>query len=76
MNDEILRAPPPPDNPESFQLWPIYLKQDSINELGETYMFVFWQGKWRWAGNVAIPQNWRYSQDFFLNYFKERIGIN
>jgi hypothetical protein len=75
INDEILRAPLPPQNPETFQLWPIYLKDESKKELGETYIFIFWKGKWRWAGNVAVPANWRYSQDFFLTYFKDRVGI-
>ena len=75
IKDEILRAPLPPQNPKPFQLWPIYLKYESKKELGETYIFIFWKGKRRWAGNVAIPRNWRYSQDFFLTHFKDRVGI-
>jgi hypothetical protein len=75
INDEILRAPDPPRNPETFRLWPVYLYDESKTELGQTYIFIFWKGKWRWAGNMGIPRNWRYSKDFFLTHFKERIGV-
>jgi hypothetical protein len=75
INDEILRAPLSPQNPEPFRLWPVYLKDVSKRELGETYIFIFWEGKWRWSGNVGVPTNWRYAQDFFLDHFKGRVGI-
>jgi hypothetical protein len=74
-SDEILRAPPPPLHPEPLQLWPVYLKNVPFEELGQTYIFIFWKGKWRLTGNIGVPRNWRYSKDFFLTHFKKDIGM-
>lgn len=76
INDEILRAPIPPQYPEPFQLWPIYMKDETQKELGETYLFIYWNGKWRWAGNRAVPGDWRKNRDFFINDFKTKTREN
>ncbi len=71
----ILRAPVPPQNPEEFTLWPVYITSAPGEELEDTYVFIFWEGKWRWSGNRGAPGNWRYGKEFFLEYFRKRIGV-
>jgi hypothetical protein len=36
-------------------------------EWADTHMFIFWDGCWRWAGNLGGPYyDWRESETFFI----------
>ena len=56
---DILRAPPPPQNPEEGEFWPIYVKEPSSPDLKDTFLIVFWKGKWMWFGNLGSAGNSR-----------------
>ncbi len=71
IEKNILRVPSPPENPSALELWPIYIADESGKEWEQAFVFVFWERKWRWAGNSY--RDWRKAKDFFLNYFLNRI---
>jgi len=71
IESKILRAPLPPENPEALELWPIYIADESGKEWEQAFVFIFWEGKWRWAGNSY--SDWRKAKEFFLKYFLDRI---
>jgi len=70
---DILRAPPPPPNPEEGEFWPIYVKELSSDELKDTFLIVFWKGKWMWFGNLDSAGNWR-SELPRLKAILEQVG--
>jgi hypothetical protein len=71
LESKILRAPVPPENPGPLELWPVYIADESGKDWEQAYVFVFWEGQWRWAGNSY--NDWRKAKEFFLKYFQGRI---
>ena len=71
LESKVLRAPVPPENPGSLELWPVYIADESGKDWEQAYVFVFWEGQWRWAGNSY--NDWRKAKEFFLKYFQGRI---
>jgi len=56
---DVFRAPIPPEHPEPGDIWPVYLKKKSAEELYDTHLFVFWEGKWFRFGNMGGKSDWR-----------------
>jgi proline iminopeptidase len=56
---DILRAPLPPERPEPAEAWPVFLKDPATNDLADTHVFGFWEGKWLRIGNMGGPTDWR-----------------
>jgi len=56
---DVLRAPLPPKTPEQGTLWPVYVKLRSSEGLAGTFILVFWNGEWLWAGNQNGAGDWR-----------------
>ena len=52
---DILRAPAASENPFHGEFWPVYVKNAGDDDLADTLLLVFWNGQWRFCGNVGNP---------------------
>jgi hypothetical protein len=59
VEHDIFRAPLAPERPEEGMCWPIYIKHKNGTELVDTYIPVFWKGRWMYVGNLGNSGNWR-----------------
>jgi hypothetical protein len=57
---KIFRAPPPIENPQRGDVWPVYVSWGDSKKHDDTFMFIFYKEKWLAAGNCGGGYNWRY----------------
>lgn len=53
---DIFRAPLPPEQPRDRSVWPIFA---GTNEVQDTFIVAYAQGRWLWLGNLEVNADWR-----------------